>query len=170
VVKDCKVYAPLLYCTPVPHKTSSPFFFSTSPLIFRNGGSICMNSSCSSYQTVTKNRNRYVEAAKCITIASTCETLKEPRPLPPACEESNQSIQYRSVNLYRCHRCRWQPVTDIPRTLHQWWRAIIFILPGYADNIVNCIVCAPTMRDAILWNAKLAIQMTQPQFELANIF
>ena len=40
-----------------------------------NGGSICMNSSCPSYQTGTKTCNSGAEVAKCIAIASTCQIL-----------------------------------------------------------------------------------------------
>jgi hypothetical protein len=82
-----------------------------------NGGSICMNSSCPSYQTGTNTRNRDVEAAKCIAIASTCQILKGSRPLPLAKNKISQSNTEAST-FTAVTDADAQPVTDISRTLH----------------------------------------------------
>jgi hypothetical protein len=83
-----------------------------------NGGSLCMNASCPSYQTGTNTRNRDVEAAKCIAIASTCQLLKGSRPLPLAKNENSQSYTVSST-FTAVTDADAQLVTDISRTLHQ---------------------------------------------------
>jgi hypothetical protein len=62
-------------------------------------------------------RNRDVEAAKCIAIASTCQILKRSRPLPLAKNKISQSNTEAST-FTAVMNADAQPVTDISRTLH----------------------------------------------------
>ena len=88
-----------------------------SKRVICNCGSICMNSSCPSYQTGTNTRNRDVEAAKCIAIASTCQILKGSRPLPLAKNKISQ-FNTEASTFTAVTDADAQPVTDISRTLH----------------------------------------------------